>query len=259
MSGETHTSPGSGREARVNSINSLGCPRRPGPGRPPFPQRPPVTAPGVASPPAGPLKGPAGGGGGGPDWGGGSPGEACKIIVTLLLLVPSRAFVLAGPSGRRPGCTPRPVPESERACVRPPLPSLSRKNKEAEGAPFPPGFAPLREPAAPQYLPRREGSGAGPLLGGLPRAGAARRGGCRRIRGAARRASLSRPSRQRRRRAPLRSAPAGLGLWLWVLAAAAAAAASLLRALLLARPRRRLARSRPARARRLPLSPGPDR
>lgn len=155
-----------------------------------------------------------------------------------------------------PGLAPSPVPECERTCgclPCPPLPSLSRKNKEAEGSPFPPGFAPLRETPAPQYLPCREGAGAGPLLGGLPRAGAARRGGCRRIRGAARRASLSRPSRRRRRRAPLRSAPAGL--WLWVLAAAA----SLLSALLPARPRRRLARSRPARARRLPLSPGPAR
>lgn len=145
---------------------------------------------------------------------GGSPGQACKIIVTLLflLLVPSRAFVLAGPSGRRPGCPP--IPECERACVRPPFPSLSRKNKEAEGVRFPPRFAPLRGPEDPQYLPRREGAGAGPLLGGLPRAGATRRGGCRRIRRAARRASLSRPSYRRRcrRRAPLCSAPAGLRL-----------------------------------------------
>lgn len=95
----------------------------------------------------------------------------------------SGAFVLAGRAGgaRLP---PPPGSRVQRAGVA--LPSLSRKNKEAEGAPFPPGFAPLREPQVPQYLPRREGAGAGPLLGGLPRAGAARRAGCGRIPGAAR-------------------------------------------------------------------------
>lgn len=141
-----------------------------------------------------------------------------------------------------PGLPPSPrrfpsANERVSALPCPPLPSLSRKNKEAGGAPFPPGFAPLREPPVSQYLPRWEGAGARPLLRGLPRAGAARRAGCRRIRGAARRASLSRPSCRRCCRAPLRSAPAGL--WLWALAAAAAA--SLHRALQPARPRRRLA------------------
>lgn len=153
----------------------------------------------------------------------------------------SGAFVLAGRAGgaRLP---PPPGSRVQRAGVA--LPSLSRKNKEAEGAPFPPGFAPLREPQVPQYLPRREGAGAGPLLGGLPRAGAARRAGCGRIRGAARPPALRPP--------PAALALAGLRLGLSPPPPPPPPGAPA------RRPRRRLAlppRARPP----APIEPGPAR
>lgn len=239
MSGQTDRSPGFDGEARRNSI---GCPPHPRPGPPPskslnhslgWPLR------GGCD-----LKGSTLGKGGRAGLGGPLPHPPTSQQNNSHPPPPPRglsgAFVLAGRAGgaRRP---PPPGSRAPRAGVA--LPSRSRKNKEAEGAPFPPGFAPLREPQAPQYLPRREGAGAGPLLGGPPRAGAARRAGCGRIRGAAR-PPASPPA------AALRSPWPGSG------SGSRRRRRRLLRALQPAAPAAG-SRSRLARARRLPLSPGP--
>lgn len=194
-------------------MNSPGCPQHPDPA--PLPQCPQIRAWGGRRGLAVTLGGPRWGRGRRPDWGDLSPIPHEQQNNSHPPPPPPRglsgAFVLAGRAG---GARLPPPPAPERPARRR-LPSRSRKHKEAEGVPLPPRFAPLREPRGPQYLPRREGAGAGPLLGGLPRAGAARRAGCGRIRGP--------PGRQprRRRRAPL--APPGSAR---ALAAAAAAAAS---------------------------------
>lgn len=98
--------------------------------------------------------------------GGTSPGEACKIIVTLLLLVPSRAFVLAGPSGRRPGCPPTSYPSANARVSALPSPPSRAKTKRRREPRFPPGLRPSAGPRPPNIYPAGKAPVPGRCSGG---------------------------------------------------------------------------------------------
>jgi hypothetical protein len=161
--------------------------------------------------------------------------EQAYQITVPLLPVPSRAFVLAGRAGGARTALPAPARTRVSALRSLPLPQKQRGG----GSPISPQVcAPLRACGPPIFTPpgrrrcRAAARGAAAGGGGPP--------------GRMPEDSRGRPARQPLlAQPPPRSAPLGpTGLWLRT--PAAVAATSLLPA---ARPRRRLARSRPARAR----------